>query len=257
MAVFVLPPSAYGLATGAAVKGPIPRSAQNPFGTGTPYGGFNTGAAGLAGTGVGQTSTTAAGGTPGNGGVQQVVAPPALGLSDITDFLQGVGSVIEAVRGGGGGATGGGGPGTPITTGCPTGYELKNGQCVKSGVGGYIERTLPGGQTGTLWNGGGQAVIGAFGKPALVPTQVGSQTRMDGTVNAILRCPAKYVLGADDLCYPKGTIPRQYRKWAPRAKPLVSANDAKTLRRIGSIQRRVKKAAGVAGFTCRTRGGRR
>lgn len=144
--------------------------------------------------------------------------------------------------------------GQNLQPGCPTGYE-KNaaGECVESGFGGMVRRTLPGGQTGTLADSSGQAVVDQFGNPAMVPMQVGTITRNDGTVSPILRCGGGMVLGKNDLCYMKGTLPRAFRKWAPAPKPPMSAADAKALRRIATLQNRVKKLAKGAGFTCKKR----
>lgn len=143
---------------------------------------------------------------------------------------------------------------TGAQSSCPDGYEVdaSTGICKKSGVGGAIERWVPGGATGTLGT-GGQATIGAFGRPAMVPAQVGTVQRNDGTVSPVLRCLRGMVLGMDDLCYPKGSIPRQYRKWKPACKPPMTCSDAKALRRIGTLQARVKKLASSAGLSTKKR----
>ena len=92
----------------------------------------------------------------------------------------------------------------------------------------------------------GEAVVGAFGMPALIPAIVGE---VNG--NPIRRCPRGSVLGKDDLCYNK--LPRNFRKWprAPRAP--VTAGDAKAIRRADGARGRVKKLAGDVGFTCKKR----
>lgn len=95
----------------------------------------------------------------------------------------------------------------------------------------------------------GPAVVGSFGIPALEPAVVGS---IQG--RPIRRCPPGAVLGKDDLCYMKGSIPRKFRKHPPRAKPPVSAYDAKMMRKYGqggSKQARVKKLAQEAGYSCK------
>lgn len=152
--------------------------------------------------------------------------------------------------------TGGSDPGqsTGGKATCPPGFEIDadSGECKQSGVGGTVARIIPGGDTGYL-GAGGEAVVGSFGRPALVPAQVGSVTKNSGVVSPILRCARGYVLGQDNLCYPKGSIPRQFRKWRPPTKPPMSASDAKALRRIGTLQKRVKRLAGSAGMSCKKR----
>lgn len=137
--------------------------------------------------------------------------------------------------------------------GCPTGYEYNpsSGQCEEVGVGGMIRRTLPGGASGVTEY--GNAVVGAFGVPALQPAVVGQRQNSRGEVNPILKCPAGTVLGRDNLCYQKSSIPRKFRKWKPAPKPPMSASDAKALRRIGTLQNKVKGLAKNAGLTCRKR----
>lgn len=138
---------------------------------------------------------------------------------------------------------------------CPPGYEVdpETGICNLSGAAGTVQRVLPGGKTGTLGYDYGNAVVGAFGIPALQPAQVGTIRRRDGTTGPVLRCPKGAVLGDDDLCYMKGTIPRQFRKWKPAAKCPMTAADAKALRRIGTLQNRVKRLAKTAGLTTKKR----
>lgn len=137
--------------------------------------------------------------------------------------------------------------------GCPQGYEFNpsSGQCEEQGVGGVIRRTLPGGATGTTQF--GAAVMGAFGIPALQPAVVGQRTNDRGETNPILKCPSGAVLGKDNLCYQKSSIPRKFRKWRPAPKPPMSASDAKALRRIGTLQNKVKGLAKNAGLSCRKR----
>jgi len=107
---------------------------------------------------------------------------------------------------------------------------------------------LPGGdpfivpESGRALGGGGQAVVGSFGIPAIQPIQVAQPT---------LRCPPGAVLGKDSLCYMKSSIPRAFRKWRPAPKPPMSAADAKALRRIGTLQGKVKRLAKSANLTCK------
>ena len=131
-------------------------------------------------------------------------------------------------------------------TSCPQGYRNEGGQCVETGWRGVAERVLPGGQSGTMVDEYGEAVLGSFGIPALVPAQVG---QIHG--NPILRCPPGAVLGKDNLCYQKSSIPKAFRKWKPAAKPPMTAADARALRRIGTLQNRVKRLASSAGMTAK------
>jgi hypothetical protein len=193
---------------------------------------------------------------------QTVMAPAP--SSDITGaILGGIGGLITGGPGGiipgaiggylGTGTGSGESPSSPgvthagtgaLTSGCPTGYEWDGTRCVQSGLGGTVARILPGGSTGALpqGNGYGQAVMGAFGVPALQPAQVGSTL-----YGPILRCPPGAVLGKDNLCYMKGSITNKQRKWPKPPRPLLSAGDMKTLRKVKSLENRVKKAWRAAG----------
>jgi len=84
----------------------------------------------------------------------------------------------------------------------------------------------------------GQAVVGAWGKPALVPYTGSVPTR---------RCPPGAVLGKDNLCYQKGAIRNSDRKWPKPTAPLLSAGEMKTLRKIKSLENKVKRAWQAAG----------
>lgn len=139
---------------------------------------------------------------------------------------------------------------------CPDGYQVnpQTGICEKSGTMGAVQRYLPGGQTGTMADIYGQAVVGAFGIPALVPAQVGTITRRDGTVNSVLRCPPGAVLGKDSLCYQKGTIAKKFRKWPPPSTRCpISPRDWKAIKSIGRVQKTIRKVAGEAGMTAKKR----
>ena len=138
--------------------------------------------------------------------------------------------------------------------GCPPGFKLVNRRCVVSGVTGVVQRLLPGGQTGVLSDEFGEAVLGAFDMPALVPAQVGSITRADGSVSPILRCPRGMVLGTDELYYKKGSINRKDRKWPPGSKPPISAADWRATKRFATVQKKIKTVAGDAGFTTTPKG---
>ena len=102
----------------------------------------------------------------------------------------------------------------------------------------------------------GQAVVGSFGLPAMIPEVVGSIQRRDGTVAPIRRCGARMVLGTDDLCYPKALLPRRskFRKWRMAPRPVISAGDTKAIRRAGRARDRVLDLAKDVGlFASKTR----
>lgn len=121
---------------------------------------------------------------------------------------------------------------------CPQGSRAnRQGICEKVGAVAAIQRFVPGGQTGTIADEFGEAVIGAFGIPALVPQQVGTIERKDGSVGPILRCPTGAVLATDNLCYTKGTRGlAQNRKWRPGTRPFLTGGDVRCLRRANSLR---------------------
>lgn len=172
----------------------------------------------------------------GLGGV--LPGPVGTAVSTIGRLLPGGGTQVLPAGGGFG-----------FAPGCPEGFRVDaNGRCVREGIGGAIERFLPGGQTGVLGQ-GGTAVIGAFGTPGVLPAQVGV---ING--NPIFRCPRAMVLGADNVCYAKGSLPRQFRKWKPGTRPAVSGGDVRAIRQAASAKRRVKKLAQNVGFSCAPKG---
>jgi len=136
------------------------------------------------------------------------------------------------------------GPTSSPSSNCGTGMIRVGDTCVSLGD------AFPGGDPFTM-QAGGVPAVGAFGLPAFSPVVVGS---VNG--NPIRRCPARTVLGLDNLCYPKGTIGRNYRKHPPRPKPPVSAFDARMMRKYGkggSKAAAAKKLAQEAGFTCKAK----
>jgi len=200
---------------------------------------------------------------------------PGAGLS-FTDILKTAGkAALGFISGGPAGAitaVGGEifGPSKPemlpqplVASTCPEGFRVnpQTGVCEKVGLIGGLERLLPGGATGTLptvaggGGGFGQAVIGAFGTPALVPMQAGTIQRLNGTTGAILRCPGGMVLGKDDLCYPKSVLGARgrFRKHPAARKPPVSVRDAQAIRQAESAKNRVKKLAQGVGFSVKKR----
>lgn len=109
---------------------------------------------------------------------------------------------------------------------CPRGTIRMGDTCVSPGD------MFPGGAPGTF-PAGGVGANGAMGMPAVTPEQSSQIT---------LRCPRRYVLAIDNLCYPKGFIPRSLRKWKPEPRPMVSAMDAKIVKRAKGVQKRIRKA---------------
>lgn len=101
--------------------------------------------------------------------------------------------------------------------------------------------------------GGGTSVVvrqdvvpGMFGELSVNPTLV-------QTVR--LKCPPGLVLGRDERCYAvgKGGISNKQRKWPKGPRPIMSAQDAKVLRRAETVRNRAKAAAMSAGFSCKKR----
>ena len=132
---------------------------------------------------------------------------------------------------------------------CPPGFRVnpRTGVCEVEGPIGAIQRFLPGGQTGVLPqvpDAYGEAVMGSFGVPAIQPAQASTMA---------LRCPPGSVLGKDNLCYQKGSIPMQFRKWRPPKKPPISAKDWRALQTSARVEKKAKDIASKAGFSCRRR----
>jgi len=135
---------------------------------------------------------------------------------------------------------------------CPSGFERgPSGNCLGTSFRDRIEQFLPGGQTGTLADVSGVAVMGAFGIPALQPTQVGQIMTRAGEMRPILRCNRGMVLGTDNLCYPKAILtPRsRFRKHRRAIAPPISRRDVKAIRTAAAARDRVKELAQDVGFT--------
>lgn len=147
---------------------------------------------------------------------------------------------IDALRAGINVVTGSGsssGSGFQPAAGCQPGFEANKstGVCEFIGSPGEIST-----------RGGGGATMGMFGAPAVAATIVGE---IQGS--PIRKCPRGTVLGLDDLCYAKGSIPRKYRKWKPARRAPVTAADAAAIRKAESAKGRVKRLAGAVGFSCK------
>jgi len=108
------------------------------------------------------------------------------------------------------------------------------------GARGAAERFFPGGASGyeVDTRGYGEAVIGGFGIPALVPAIVGAIERRDGSIAPIRKCPSGMVLATDELCYAKGTKGlAAHRKWKPSGACFLPPRDVKALRRAVAIRK--------------------
>lgn len=131
----------------------------------------------------------------------------------------------------------GAGLGRGFAAGCQPGFVFRNGRCERSGFGGFVERALPGGRTGTQADIAGGTVEGGFNMPAFVPAVVGNISRLDGSSGPILRCPRGTVLATDDLCYAKGTKGlTAFRKWKPTPPGFLPRRDVVCLRRAVAIR---------------------
>lgn len=186
-------------------------------------------------------------------------AIPTTRAEGLGDVIRGIGQALGGNPLGGLGTAlgfgGGGKPREPFNP-CPTGFKLKSGKCVREGVVGTIERILPGGDTGTLADRTGESTVGAFGLPALFPAQVGTITRNDGGVSPILRCRPGFVLGTDDLCYPKAILSgrSKFRKHKRSVRPPITRADMAAINRAAAAQERVKDLASKVGFSVKKRG---
>lgn len=165
-------------------------------------------------------------GAVGGAGCNLIKSPSARALC-----MAGVGAISGGLtkstpRAGNIDPSGGSGSGSFLPATCPKGTVRVGDTCVSPGD------AFPGGDPFTF-GAGGVGTMGAMGMPAVTPAQRQQVT---------LRCPKRYVLAVDDLCYPKGFIPRSLRKWAPDPKPMVSAMDAKIVRRAKAVQKRIQKA---------------
>lgn len=147
-----------------------------------------------------------------------------------------------------------------VSQGCGGGMVLRNGRCVPTGPPAGPPR-FTGSNAGQGLGGGtttivplpnidravispaerslmATAVMGQWGA-ALVPEQVGTVRRGDGSVGALLRCIRGMVLGTDDLCYNK-PLANGKRKWPRPTAPFLSGGDVKCIRK--SIRLRKSKS---------------
>ena len=99
-------------------------------------------------------------------------------------------------------------------------------------------------------------ISGRVGVTATAPGLFGALSVEPALISSIrLRCPRGLVLATDNRCYTqgKGGITNKQRKWPKAPAPVMSAQDAKTLRRAETLRDRAKRVATSAGFTCKKR----
>lgn len=182
------------------------------------------------------------------GDIATVLTPGCAALpSPLKEICQGVGTLVSSPKPTTSGSTTQSTGTTLQQATCPPGTVRVGDTCISPGD------LFPGGAPGFI-EAGGQAVVGAFGLPALSPTIVGSVASSRG-VSPIRRCPRGMVLGFDELCYAKQLLPRRskFRKHKGDRRPPMTGADAAALRRIGTLQKRVKELAKDAGISCSTR----
>ena len=155
-----------------------------------------------------------------------------------------LGTIAEGLIGGRRGTGTGSKPGeAPSTQGsgltgggtCPTGT-------IRGPLGTCID-LVPGGSTsghGVLVPQVPAGAAGGFGFLGAVAPGVHAQPRFT--------CPTGFVLGIDNMCYHKKVLPRQFRKWKPAPRPVLSAADAKTIRRADTLRKKVKRVAKRSGL---------
>lgn len=140
---------------------------------------------------------------------------------------------------------------TSLANPCGAGFtQDASGNCVRRVAIPFAPRSAPPPATPTAAGSIGDAVVGAFGLPAMVPATVGQITRNDGIVSPILRCGRGMVLGRDNLCYPKAILSRRskFRKHRLPSRAPVTAGDAAAIRRAERTRDRVKGLAKDVGF---------
>ncbi len=129
---------------------------------------------------------------------------------------------------------------------CQPGYTWDGQKCVATGISGAVQQVLPGGKTGTQADIYGNAVLGAFGHPAIEPAQVGVVAKNDGSTGPIYRCPRGTRLGADNLCYAKGTKGVMWKYKHHR--PLITRREVTALRALEKLERTMERLAPRAGL---------
>lgn len=114
--------------------------------------------------------------------------------------------------------------------GCAEGFQMNAaGGCDRVGVVGAIQRFLPGGSTGT-------AVATSGAGPGMLPIRAPFREQ-----RLTLSCGPGWVLGMDELCYPKQMLPNKWRKWPKGTKPFLTGGEVRVLRRAKSLEKRFKR----------------
>jgi len=119
---------------------------------------------------------------------------------------------------------------------CPGILNLKiAGKCVDVG------NLLPGGEpaiTGQTGSGNGNGNGQAFGGVTKGMYGAGIIPRVD--VRAVRRCPKKYVLGDDGVCYKH--LRKSDRAWDPGTKPLLTGGERNAIRRAAAAGRKIARS---------------
>lgn len=122
---------------------------------------------------------------------------------------------------------------------CRPPNQMIDGICQRPlpGLIGAAQRILPRGATG--FEAQFQVTQGAFGMPAMVPEAVSGVT---------LRCPSGFVLGDDELCYPKAVLRRnsRFRKWNPGARPILTGGERRGIAKAKRSTNKARTALGLA-----------
>lgn len=129
--------------------------------------------------------------------------------------------------------------GTGLAGPCGPGQINVLGRCVN------LAAAAPGG-TPMITQAGGNAVVGAFGMPAMVPMVEVRQVR---------DCGPGMVLGKDNLCYPKAVLGKRnkWRKWRQPVKPPITSSDVRAIRQAARAKDRVRDLAKDVGYSVRKR----
>jgi len=191
--------------------------------------------------------------SPNKGGASAAPVTLQFGLGDIFGGLESIfrvgGRVVEAITGGGSQV-----PTVPGTNGVPTSFP----SVPTNGMTQQIDCLIPGQRVDPVTgecrfflgeqsgpDTGGQAVVGSFGLPAMVPAIVGE---IRG--KPVRRCSRGSVLGTDNLCYSKAVLPprSKFRKWKRPPRPALSRRDEVAIRRAAGAKERVLNLAREAGL---------
>lgn len=140
----------------------------------------------------------------------------------IGSSLEGGGSQTQQVAGGSPAV-----PGLVATTpgGCPAGSIGFPPFCVD---------LRPGGA------GSGSGVLVSPGDPRTSAMMAAGGVVPESRTRTQLRCPRGMVLGIDDLCYRRGSLRKDQRKWVPGRKPLLTGGDLNAISKAARAASRLK-----------------